>query len=307
MAAERSPVADGDEYVTTSDGTRLAVYRHGPTDAPVTVVLAHGWTLDSRTWEPVVARLLAGPQAVGVVCYDHRGHGRSDDAGDGSATMARLGDDLAELLAHAVEGPVVLAGHSMGGMAMMALAERHPELVARRVVGAAFVATSCGDLAVTLGLRPLVARLVAGAESAVLRRVASSDRLRARRAVVRRGRSIRPGVRWLLFGGYAARADIDLTAQCIAECRPATVVDFRPALTEHDRRAALTAFAVIPTVVLGGARDRLIPASHSRTIAAELADARLVVYADAGHMVPLERADQVAVHLTELVGARPQS
>lgn len=270
----------------------------------MTVVLVHGWTLDSRIWEPVATRLLGGRPPVQVVCYDHRGHGGSDAAEDGSATIGQLADDLAELLERAVGGPVVLAGHSLGGMTMMALAERHPELVARRVEGAAFVATSCGNLGVTLGLRPLAARIVAGVEAALMQRVASSDRLRSRRVVARRGRSIRPAVRWLLFGGYAARTDVDLTAECVAQCRPATVVDFRPTLTEHDRRAALAAFAGIPTIVLGGARDRLTPASHSRTIAVELADARLIVYAGAGHMVPLERADQVASRITELLQLR---
>ena len=145
----------------TADGTRLALHWQGPRNAALTVVLAHGWTLDSRAWGPVADPLAYGPSGVRVLCYDHRGHGRSDPAPPGTTTIAQLADDLADLLRGAVEGPVVLAGHSLGGMTIMGLAERHPELVAQRVVGAAFLATSCGNLMpLDFGLRPIPARLV---------------------------------------------------------------------------------------------------------------------------------------------------
>ena len=113
----------------------------GPADAPVTVVLLHGWVNDMSVWGPVVAEL--GPD-VRVLRYDHRGHGKSDPAPRGTATIEQLGDDLAEVLEALVPtGKVVLAGHSMGGMTMMSLAARHPEVVAERVRGAAFAATGC--------------------------------------------------------------------------------------------------------------------------------------------------------------------
>ncbi len=67
--------------VTTADGTTLYVEEHGDPQAPVTVVLAHGWVLDRRTWRGQTARL---PRVAGVpvriLVYDHRGHGRSDPA-----------------------------------------------------------------------------------------------------------------------------------------------------------------------------------------------------------------------------------
>src|ERR1700712_5065908 len=102
----------------TGDGTALHVRSSGPSDAAVTVVLVHGWTQDHRTWDDVVARM--GPSQR-VLRYDLRGHGGSAPAKPGTATIARLADDLAELITErAPHGKLVLAGHSMGGMTIMA-------------------------------------------------------------------------------------------------------------------------------------------------------------------------------------------
>ncbi|WP_425458456.1 alpha/beta fold hydrolase, partial [Amycolatopsis rhizosphaerae] len=128
----------------TGDGTALHVRATGPEDAPVTLVLAHAWTQDHTEWDPVLPLL---PPQARVLRYDHRGHGGSAPARPGTATVAQLADDLAELIAERVpSGRVVLAGHSMGGMTVMALAERHPELVRLRVAGVALIATSCSDM-----------------------------------------------------------------------------------------------------------------------------------------------------------------
>ena len=60
-------------------------------------------------------------------------------------TIDQLGRDLKAVIdAAAPEGPLVLVGHSMGGMTVMALADQYPELIRDRVVGVAFVGTSCG-------------------------------------------------------------------------------------------------------------------------------------------------------------------
>ena len=68
--------------VTTSDGVRLNVETTGPADAPVTVLLVHGWTCSTRAWHNQVEELprILGADGVRVVSYDHRGHGRSDAA-----------------------------------------------------------------------------------------------------------------------------------------------------------------------------------------------------------------------------------
>jgi pimeloyl-ACP methyl ester carboxylesterase len=278
---------------TTSDGTALHVVDTGPRDAETTVVLLHGWTLDHTSWDRV-----AGALPGRVLRYDHRGHGASAPAPPGTATIERLARDLAELLADRVPtGRVVLAGHSMGGMTIMALAETHPVLL-ERVAGVALVATSCGGLAqVSLGLPERVAALVARGEKVVNRRIAA---LRGP-VLLRRPRVVRPGLRWLLFGTRPGRADVAATADAVARCHPASLVAFRESLSEHERREALAALAPVPSVVLAGAADRLTPVPHAAVIADELPGTELVVLPGAGHMLPLERPAEVATRIARLL------
>ena len=280
----------------TSDGTALHVDETG--SGRVTVVLAHGWTLDSTSWDRVAAALTG----VRVLRYDHRGHGGSAPARSGTASVAQAADDLAELIAARVpDGPVVLAGHSMGGMAAMALAERHPALFAERIAAVALVATSCGDLdKLTLGLPGWLGRRVNAVEARVNRGIAR----RSGAALLSRPKVAVPGLRWLLFGSGAARADVLATAEQVARCHPRSMVEFRASLNEHSRRAALAALRDIPVTVLAGGADRLTPLSHARVIAEELPSAELVVFPGAGHMLPYERDTDVAAHIAELVARR---
>lgn len=277
----------------TSDGTALHVDETG--SGRVTVVLAHGWTLDSTSWDRVAAAL----SGVRVLRYDHRGHGGSAPARSGTASVAQAADDLAELIAARVpDGPVVLAGHSMGGMAAMALAERHPTLFAERIAAVALVATSCGDLdKLTLGLPGWLGRRVNAVEARINRGIAR----RSGAALLSRPKVAAPGLRWLLFGSGAARADVLATAEQVARCHPRSMVEFRASLNEHSRRAALAALRDIPVTVLAGGADRLTPLSHARVIAEELPSAELVVFPGAGHMLPYERDTDVAAHIAELV------
>lgn len=282
--------------VPAADGVPLHVEIDGPADAPVTVVLAHGWTLDRRTWGPVARSLATGAVPVRVVRHDHRGHGRSAAVDPSTMTIDQLADDLAEVLAAtAPDGPLVLGGHSMGGMTLMALAERHPALVAR-AAGIALVATASGGLAEKpFGLAPR--------QAAVMRRVEHhvyGTRRWASRSSLGSPRLLAPGMRWLLLGPRAGAEARRITTETVAACRPLTVSGFRPTLEAHERDAALAAFAGIPTVVLVGDRDRLTPVKAARRIADALPSARFSIFPDAGHMLPLERVSGVADRIAAL-------
>jgi pimeloyl-ACP methyl ester carboxylesterase len=285
--------------VPAADGVPLHVELDGPADAPVTVVLVHGWTLDRRTWGPVARSLAAGPAPVRVVRYDHRGHGRSAAVQSESMTIEQLADDLAGVLAAtAPDGPLVLAGHSMGGMTLMALAERHPGLV-RRAAGIALVATASGGLAERpFGLAPRQAELFRQVEQRVY-----GTRRWAVRSKLGSPRLLAPGMRWLLLGPRASAEARRITTETVAACRPLTVSGFRPALEAHERDAALTAFAGFPTVVMVGDRDRLTPVHASRRIANALPSAEFTIFPEAGHMLPLERAAGVAGRIAAMARA----
>jgi pimeloyl-ACP methyl ester carboxylesterase len=282
-----------------ADGVALHVEIDGPRDAPVTVVLAHGWTLDTRTWGPVTRSLVAGAP-VRVVRFDHRGHGRSAAVDPATMTLEQLADDMAAVLAAvAPEGPLVLGGHSMGGMTLMALAERHPEIYAR-VRGVALVSTAAGGLAGhTMGLHPRAAAVVQRGE----RWMYSSAPWAARRSLGN-PRLLGPGVRWLLLGPRSGPEATRITVSSVAECRPLTVSGFRPALEAHERDAALAMFTEIPTAVLVGSKDRLTPVRMARRIATALPSANLTIFPEAGHMVPVERVAGVAGRISALAAAR---
>ncbi|MCE7000303.1 alpha/beta fold hydrolase [Saccharothrix sp. S26] len=293
MSARTIAPREAGRRFATSDGTELHVVDTGPGDADVTTVLLHGWTLDHTSWDEVAARLPGR-----VLRYDHRGHGGSAPAPPGTATIAQCADDLAELLADRVPtGRLVLAGHSMGGMTIMALAEQHPSLL-DRVAGVVLVATSSGELAgSTLGLPGPLGRVFVAGEKAVNRRIA-----RLRRAeLLQRTEVARPGLRWLLFGKRPSWRHVALTAAMVGRCHPVSMVGFRDSLDDHDRRKALAELAGIPAVVLAGAQDRLTPLRHARVLADELPHAELVIHLGAGHMLPLERAEDVTAHITALL------
>ncbi|GAA4665726.1 MULTISPECIES: alpha/beta fold hydrolase [Amycolatopsis] len=286
----------GHRFVT-ADGTALYVDVSGPADAPVTLVLVHAWTQDSTEWEPILPLL---PPDVRVVRYDHRGHGASAPAKPGTATIAQLADDLAELVSDRVPGRIVLAGHSLGGMTVMELAERHPELVRERVAGVAFIATSCSNLdRMTLGLRGAAGRAAIRVDKALARMLTRYEK----ESVPVPAALARPATKWLAFGRKVDRADVRAMTAQFLRAHPRSIGGFRDSISRHDRREALARLAGRPSVVLVGDRDRLTPVSHARVIAAELPDAEFVLFPGAGHELPYERRQGVAQRLRWLVEA----
>jgi pimeloyl-ACP methyl ester carboxylesterase len=280
----------------TGDGTALHVETSGPADSESTLVLVHGWTQDHRTWDGVVAHL---GSSIRTLRYDLRGHGGSAPAKPGTATIATLADDLAELIAdRAPAGPLVLAGHSMGGMTIMELARRHPGLVAQRVAGAAFVATSSGQMdRITLGLPGIAGTGAAKFE----RRLAKLLAKQHRDALPLSPAMVRPGARLLVFGSHPRRADLDSVAEQLLCAHPASVAGFQDAISRHDCKIALASLRDTPAIVLVGERDRLCPLGHAKVIADELPQAEFVRYPGAGHMLPQERAGEVASRIRALV------
>ena len=292
--------------VRTDDGTRLAAWVDGPADPTATVVLAHGWTLDHTTWERVSEALTRADPGVRVVRYDQRGHGASDH-GRGRPTIRRLGDDLAAVVRDlAPQGRVVLAGHSMGGMSVLAMVGRHPQLVTERVAGVGLVSTSAslagedaGHFASAAGAPPRLRRVAARVLPWVMRLLGALPRW-----VRVRGQRLE-GSRALLFGHAADEADVASTHAVITANPVATIGRYFLALSRHHEVDALPLLAEVPTSILVGSRDRLTPKRFSDAIAEALPHADYEVCEDAGHMLPLERVATVTSHLLALSRHEP--
>jgi pimeloyl-ACP methyl ester carboxylesterase len=279
----------------TRDGTALFVCTSGPDDAATTLVLVHAWTQDHTEWDPVLPLL---PPDIRVIRYDHRGHGGSAPAKPGTATVAQLADDLAELLAdQAPTGRLVLAGHSMGGMTVMALAERYPGLM-DRVAGVAFIATSCSNMdRLTLGLRGAAGRMAARADKALGRRLSRYGKEFVPIPAV----LARPATKWLAFGRKVKRADVRAMTAQFLRAHPSSIGGFRDSMSQHDRRAALATLHGKPAAILVGDRDRITPMQHAKVIATELPGAEFVLFPGAGHELTYERTHGVASRLGALV------
>jgi pimeloyl-ACP methyl ester carboxylesterase len=283
----------------TYDGLHLSVTAYGPADAPLTVFLAHCWTLNQQDWHYQVRDLQREfGHGIRIVTWDHRGHGDSNPVERAEATIDNLARDWADLVDDlAPTGPLVLAGHSIGGMTMMQLAATRPDLF-DRVVGAAFVSTSSGQLdTVTLGL-PEMGHL---ARAQIPRMLALRSRTLSRRARRRAPVVERLVMRRFVFGRPLRLADAALAVDGLINSPGNTVVGFYEDCMKHDRVGALKVLDEIPTHVLVGTRDVLTPPSHARRIADHVSGSVLTVVPDAGHMLPLERDQLVSGVLIRLV------
>ncbi|RZU33165.1 alpha/beta fold hydrolase [Blastococcus saxobsidens] len=307
--------ADRSALVQADDGVVLAVEEIGPRDAPLTVVFVHGYTLSMASWA-FQRRTLAAEVATEnghrpsarLVFYDQRGHGASGRGRSEHSTIDQLARDLLAVLdARALRGPVVLVGHSMGGMTIMGLAALHPELFGSRVVGAALVSTSSGNLAdLNFGLPEMLTRV----RAAVLPVAAWTMRHRpvfAERTRRLAAELVSAATRSLSFGS----ADVDpvlvrYVDAMIAGTPVDVIAEFYPALAGLDETGSLEPLRAVPTLVLTGDRDTMIPKEHSELIVERLGgpeDVRVeyVVVPGAGHMVPLEEPGEVSDALAGLI------
>ena len=290
--------------VRTDDGVRLHVeVDDGPSP---TVVLVHGFT--ARLGEFDLQReSLAG--RARVVLYDQRGHGASRRGRVRRATIEQLGHDLGAVLDQVVPaGPIVVLGHSMGGMTIMALARQRPELFGPRIVGAFLLATSSGGL-VEAGPMGLAVRIIRWLH--LLTPLLLWLRLWSPLLERLRRKGTAAGTRYYrrtLFGTDDADPAAVRQVQSLLEQTPLTVVAaFYRTLLDHDEHASLPALAGIPVTLLVGDSDRLTPEQHSRRMAEALPDAELVVVPGAGHSVNITRREVVDSALVRLLDRVSQS
>ncbi|WP_116114583.1 alpha/beta fold hydrolase [Austwickia chelonae] len=255
-----------------------------------TVVFSHGYCLSRRCW--VFQRRALREAGYRVVLWDQRGHGLSGTGETDSYHIDQLGRDLEKVIAEvAPDGPLVLVGHSMGGMTLMALGLDHPELVRERVVGAAFVATSTGGLStVSYGLGAAAGKAVHLFGPAAAGRLASFQG--AVDGAVRAGKDVMNFVvDWGSFGSPVPMSIAELTTDMIFATRMEVISAFMPHFDRHDKREALSTFRGIETLVLNGSSDRLTPPSHSDEIVRLLPGAEHIVIEDAGHVIMLEHPE----------------
>ncbi|MDQ3629664.1 MAG: alpha/beta hydrolase [Actinomycetota bacterium] len=277
--------------VVAEDGVPI----HAEVDEPAadadpsapTLVFVHGWTLSLDCWHYQRAGF---GDTHRVVVYDHRSHGRSGASSPEHCTVARLGGDLAAVIEQVVPtGPIVLVGHSMGGMTVMSYAQQYPDLFRERVVAVALIGTSAGDLA----------RLVPGRRT-LLTRVSPTVGVLVGRVprAVDVGRRLTGGfgyeaTRRFAFGEHPSPAHVAFTDAMVTQSPASVFLDFWPLFTTLDMYDVVAAFEDVPTAIIVGTKDAVTPVRHSHRIAELLPGAELVVCVGAGHMVMLEQHGRV--------------
>lgn len=292
--------------VEASDGTILHVEVDGLDDGAedasadaLTVVFAHGYALNLDSWH-YQRQALRG--RARLVLYDQRSHGRSQRAEFDTHHVDQLGSDLGAVIdAVAPTGPLMLVGHSMGGMTIMALAAQRPELFAERVYGVALIATTAGGLSSgQLGLPPGVGavfhRIAPPVAAAIARRKGLVEKLRWSHSDL--GLLL---TRLYSFGSTATDQASRFVASMVSATPIDVVAEFLPALQEHDKRAVLGVFQGVELLVIVGDNDRLTPQEQSAEIVRHVPGAEYVIVADSGHMLTLEKHEEVDAHLVSLL------
>ncbi len=291
-----------DEVEAAPTGLRRRISR--ALEPEMTVVFAHGYCLSLDSWH---FQRAAYRGLVRTVYYDQRSHGRSGRSDREHSTIEQLGDDLRRVIeAVAPDGPVVLVGHSMGGMTVVALAEEHPELFGDRVAGVALISTTAGGLDPGRLLLPMFPTRLTGSMThramATLRRGHRPIDL-ARRA----GHAIAVvATDRLAFGDKVPQSYVDFIDDMLSATPFEVVADFFPSFRGLDKFEAVEVMGRVPTSVICGTKDWLTSIGHSRKLHARIAGSRLLECEGAGHMVPLERHDRVNAELDQLITAAGQ-
>lgn len=278
-------VPPGEEIaVTASDGAKLRGLTFGDSDGQV-VMLVHCWTGTIATWGPVIHRLV--DDGYRVVAVNQRGHGNSE-RGTAAYRPETLGADVATWIGDLDLRDIVLAGHSMGGLAGMAFVIDHPDLATERVRGLVLVAT--------LASPPRPPRLPEF-KADLTRLLPIAERaLRARNY----------GLLGLLgiFGQRPARVQLEAARDMFLNTDPVTRAEAVAMMSDFDLRPDLPGITM-PTRVVAGSHDYLTYLPMNQAIADLIPRAEIDVVATMGHMLPWEAPDRVTDNIVQ--AAKPVS
>ncbi|MER7926154.1 alpha/beta hydrolase [Streptomyces sp. NPDC096057] len=273
--------------VTSADGSRLHVEVHGPEEGVPTVVLAHGWTCSTAFWAAQIRELAVDHR---VVAYDQRGHGRSP-ASLAHSTDA-LADDLDAVLEKTLRGgeKAVVAGHSMGGMAVLAAASR--ARFREHVVAVLLCSTGSSRLVDESLVVPLRAGRV---RSWLTRKVLGS---RAPLGPVTP--TARRVLKYATMGAGSAPDMVEACARIVHACPRGVRHAWSEVLDSLDLEHGVRELAV-PTAVVVGTADRMTPPVHARGLVAALPQCVGVTELPGlGHMTPVEAPGLVSAKIREL-------
>jgi pimeloyl-ACP methyl ester carboxylesterase len=290
--------SDGPD-VTTPDGVVLHTEVDEGAADDLTLLYVHGYGLNLDCWH-FQRRHFRG--LLRQVFYDQRSHGRSSRSEAELCRIPQVTDDLYQVLEEVVgPGPVILIGHSMGGMAIMRLARVHPELFGTQILGVALFCTSAGEMADHSPIRGIPGRTfhrIAEPLMAGLNRIPELV-AQGRRAGSDLGFVV---TRRLGFGPDVPPRYVDFASEMLAEIPLEVVADYFPAFKELDEYQALEIVSIVPTLVVGGEGDVITPIEHTARIIDLLPNAEAIRVQNCGHLGMIEKHEVFDGALERLLG-----
>lgn len=259
----------------TANGDRIYIETHGNPTGP-TVILTHGWGLDSSIWQYVKEDF----SDFRLVLWDLPGLGKSKAVRP--VTMDRLAEGLAEVIAWTGAGPFVLVGHSIGGMTIQTLVRNRP-LALQNARGAILINTTYTNPLRTMILPGLMKAL----ERPLLRPAMLLTKALLPLSWLSAWQSYLSGSAHLAnrlgFGAHVTKSQLEAATLMATRNSPGVQADGNIAMFDWDATGAL-AKANVPVLVLGGSVDIVTKPSASETIATSTPAATLEIAEGAGHL-----------------------
>lgn len=277
--------SDGPEVITPDGVVVHTEVDEGPSD-DFTLVFVHGYGLNLDCWH---FQRLHFRGRLRQVFYDQRSHGRSSRSEAELCRIPQLADDLYQVLQEVVgDAPVIMIGHSMGGMTIMRLAQTRPELFGSQILGVALFSTSAGELLDHSPIRGIPGRTFHRVAEPVM---AGLNRIPELVAQGRRAGSDLGYVvtRRLAFGPEVPTSYVDFASEMLAQIPLEVVADYYPAFAELDEFRALEILSTVPTVVVGGENDVITPIEHTARIIDLLPKAEAIRVENCGHLGMIEK------------------
>jgi pimeloyl-ACP methyl ester carboxylesterase len=256
---------DGMPYANATDGARLHYEVHGGGE-PVLLIMGLG--SNAYGWHRTIPWL---SERYETIAFDNRGTGRSD-VPDGPYAIAQLAADAAAVLDATGHASAHVVGASLGGMIAQRLALQSPH----RLRSLVLVCTTPGSHNAARASDAVMTGLVQGGEDPA--------------TVYRRNA-------WFLYGEetrtrYPERIEEDLAHRAKIPTQPNGYLGQLQAAMHHDTWDELPSIAV-PTLVVHGDADLLVPTENGRLLAARIPGAELVLVPGAGHMLQADAGDTV--------------
>ena len=272
--------------IESAGGARLFVDESGRPDAPI-LIFTHGWSLTSSVWGRLRERL---SDEFRTIAWDLPGLGKSRQPKGGALSLSGFAEDLRIVLGHAQGRPVILIGHSIGGMTIQTLARERPELFRGPVAGVVLINTTY-----TTPLRTMILpRLMQALRWPLIEPMLFLTRVLWPLAWLSAWQSYLSGSAHMAnrfaFAGPPARADLEHVTLMTTKASPAVSAKGNLAMMRWDAGDGPAKIGV-PLLAIGGGADIITKAEASQAIAAQAPSAQAIIVPGANHMGFLEKED----------------